>query len=71
MDGPAHYREAERLLAAARTASDHFYGEEDAIPTLQAAQVHATLAHAAATALGSAALDGRAWADVAGTKLSG
>jgi hypothetical protein len=34
------------------------------------AQVHATLALAAATAL-SSAVDTQAWADVAGTRLSG
>jgi hypothetical protein len=38
--------------------------------TVAAAQVHATLALAAATALGSPA-DNRAWADVAGSRLSG
>lgn len=34
------------------------------------AQVHATLAPAAATAVASLGPDNRAWADVAGTKLS-
>jgi hypothetical protein len=34
------------------------------------AQIHATLALAAATVLGTEAAEGRAWADVAGTKLS-
>ena len=34
------------------------------------AQVHATLALAAATAVAGLAPDSRAWADVAGTKLS-
>jgi hypothetical protein len=34
------------------------------------AQVHATLALAAATAVAALAPDSRAWADVAGTKLS-
>ena len=34
------------------------------------AQVHATLALAAATAVADLDLDSRAWADVAGTKLS-
>jgi hypothetical protein len=34
------------------------------------AQVHATLALAAATALATTGADSRAWADAAGTKLS-
>lgn len=38
--------------------------------TLTAAQVHATLAAAAATAVGTAGPDGHAWADVAATRLS-
>ena len=35
------------------------------------AQVHATLAHAAATAVGTGGRDGRAWAEAASPKLSG
>jgi hypothetical protein len=38
--------------------------------TIAEAQVHATLALAAATAVAGLAPDSRAWADVAGTKLS-
>ena len=34
-------------------------------------QVHATLALAAATAVGASGADSRAWADVAATKLTG
>lgn len=49
--GPEHFREAERLIRGAGT--DHtdgkYYMDGDA-PTLTAAMVHATLAHAAATA---------------------
>ena len=67
MDGPGHYREAERLIEAARESTDHYYGEEGAIPTLLAALVHATLANTAATATGSSA----EWMKAAGTKLSG
>ena len=67
MDGPGHYREAERLLAAARVATDHFYDEQGAIPTLLAAMTHAALANAAATATGSSA----EWMKAAGTRLSG
>ena len=66
MDGPSHYREAERLLEAARISADHYYDEQGAVPTLLAAVVHATLANAAVTATGSSA----EWMRVAGTKLS-
>jgi hypothetical protein len=38
--------------------------------TIAEAQVHATLALAAATAVAGLGPDSRAWADVAGTKLS-
>jgi hypothetical protein len=38
--------------------------------TIAEAQVHATLALAAATAVAGLDADSRAWADVAGTKLS-
>ena len=71
MDGQGHYREAERLIAAARLNTDHFYGEQDAIPTLLAAMAHATLASAAAAALGEAPAEMRAWTEAAGTKLGG
>ncbi|GII84574.1 hypothetical protein Ssi03_25640 [Sphaerisporangium siamense] len=64
MTGPEHYREAEKLLAQ--------YGDpEFAAIDLAAAQVHATLALAAATAL--ARVDGdrasvtyNAWHEAAG-----
>ena len=50
MTGPEHYAEAERLLALAeRHSSGATYGPEWTLP-LAAAQVHATLALAAATA---------------------
>jgi hypothetical protein len=45
MTGPEHYREAERLIAA--SGADDSYEPSQ---SLQAAQVHATLALAAATA---------------------
>jgi hypothetical protein len=67
MTGPAHYAEAERLIAAAKTATDHFYDEQGAVPTLLAALTHATLASAAAAALGSS----REWIEAAGGRLSG
>src|SRR5260221_13891369 len=48
MDGPSHYREAEMLLAQA-FGPDHLTEEEPRL--VWAANVHATLALAAATAL--------------------
>ena len=44
--------------------------EQEWTLTLTAAQVHATLAVAAAIAVGTAGPDGHAWADVAATRLS-
>jgi hypothetical protein len=74
MTGPEHYLEAERLIAMAREShhADLYgnYTDAQAARILADAQVHATLAHAAATALSSAA-DARAWTDAAGTRLSG
>jgi hypothetical protein len=70
MTGPEHYAEAERLLTLAdRHTTGVTYAQEWAL-TLTAAQVHATLALAAATAVGTAGPDTRAWADVAATRLS-
>jgi hypothetical protein len=66
MTGPGHYFRAEELLVVAGRAQD----EDDAARVLAIAQVHATLALAAATAVNTPA-DNRAWIDVAGTKLSG
>jgi hypothetical protein len=48
MTGPEHYLEAERLL---KSAADNFLRNGNPGSALAAAQVHATLAHAAATAL--------------------
>lgn len=53
MRGPDHYKAAEQLLADAETSV-----EADTSPLLLAAQVHATLAAAAASAL---AQDIAAW----------
>lgn len=58
MNGPEHYREAERLLAESRTElrpNDESYCEADR--TLAEAQVHATLALVSATAM-QATVDG-------------
>lgn len=49
MTGPEHYREAERLLAIAEAAEHLDSVQQGAVAAC--AQVHATLAHAAAEAL--------------------
>ena len=70
MTGPEHYAEAERLLTLAdRHAKGVTYAREWTL-TLTAAQVHATLALAAATAVGTVGPDLHAWADVAATRPS-
>ncbi|MBF8187351.1 hypothetical protein ITP53_16745 [Nonomuraea sp. K274] len=72
MTGPEHYREAERLLAMQDVVNK--LPHADIAMIQQQAQVHATLAHAAATALTgpSAVYDDdpeiKAWVEVAGTK---
>jgi hypothetical protein len=73
MTGPEHYREAERLLALGETISEH---GGDLGQLLPAAQVHATLALAAATAMndagnGMAQVDFLAWDKVAGVPPKG
>lgn len=86
MNGPEHYRRAETLL---ELASDSYNAAVDELDTesiarhqiaigdgsafIHAAQVHATLALAAATALAAPdyslpVLDGNRWYEVAGTK---
>jgi hypothetical protein len=68
MTGPEHYHEAQLLLA------DPNYGEPQGIgrsETIAAAQVHATLALAAATALvGDNSQDMQAWQRVAGSQTA-
>ena len=55
MTGPEHYKEAERLLSDAEENHAHQGSGDPATPDLLAtAQVHATLALAAATALAPA-----------------
>jgi hypothetical protein len=64
MTGPEHYRLAEGYVEQARTL-------DDPMPLLAAAQVHATLAMAAATAITAVEpppLDWGAWVAAAGTK---
>jgi hypothetical protein len=48
MDGPAHYRKAEELAAKAAEYLGHGDGQESAAVWAAVAQVHATLALAAA-----------------------
>jgi hypothetical protein len=74
MTGPQHYQEAERLLVHVdRSIQDQFGdGAECARQELAAAQVHATLALAAAAGLndnpnGMPSPDWKAWREVAAT----
>lgn len=81
MTGPEHYREAERHLSAASftqgPGGDPIH-PETAAHHLAMAQAHATLALAAATAMGAAVdgeadsglppRDAEAWYDAAGVK---
>ncbi|MFE0808160.1 hypothetical protein ACFW34_11840 [Streptomyces sp. NPDC058848] len=76
MTGPEHYREAERLLAVAASSDQTTYegANPEADRTIAEAQVHATLALAAATAMsgtqnGMARVDFNAWGAVAGVPL--
>ena len=69
MTGPDHDRKAEGLTAKAHDYLGQGEGQSAAV-WAAVAQIHATLALAAATALGTTAADGRAWTGVAGTKFS-
>jgi hypothetical protein len=64
MNGPDHYREAERLL---EEAESHAEPRSRASWCLELATLHAALAQVAATALNS---DGREWMQVAGRRFS-
>ena len=70
MTGPEHYTEAERLLALADRHTRGITYDQEWTLALTAAQAHATLALAAATAVGTAGPDRHTWADVAATRLS-
>jgi hypothetical protein len=63
MNGPDHYREAERLLEEAQA---HEEPGSSALWRLELAKVHTALAQVAATALNS---DGREWTEVAGRRF--
>jgi hypothetical protein len=74
MTGPEHYRMAETIVASAEDRNM----PSDAVEAIAAcARVHATLALAAATALGEAAYKGmgsadwEAWREVAGAREAG
>jgi hypothetical protein len=71
MTGPDHYRKAEELAAKAHEYLGQGEGQHSAAVWAAVAQIHASLALAAATALGTRAADSRAWADVAGTSDAG
>jgi hypothetical protein len=64
MNGPDHYREAERLLEEAESCEEP---GARALWCLELAKLHTALAQIAATALNS---DGREWAEVAGRRFS-
>jgi hypothetical protein len=57
MNGPEHYREAEKLLGYAEARDAEQRGDATDMSLLAEAQVHATLALAAATALNDNAAD--------------
>ena len=65
MNGPDHYRAAERLLEEAESGDE---SSSKAVWCLELAKLHTALAQVAATALNS---DGREWVEVAGRKFSG
>ena len=72
MTGPEHYRRAEQLVESITRRGkgdleDPIVVSNDHPGTIAAAQVHAVLALAAATALDS---DHREWFSIAGSKLS-
>jgi hypothetical protein len=67
MTGPERYQRAEELAAEARKLLGQGEGQDTAAVWAAVAQVHASPATAAATALGSS----REWNDAAGIRLSG
>ncbi|MFH9072740.1 hypothetical protein [Streptomyces alboflavus] len=77
MTGPEHYRKAQKILSAITTEHGAILVEDGTAEVIAAAQVHATLALAAATALsnpdrGSAVAhinaDTCAWREAAGVE---
>ncbi|WP_037321461.1 hypothetical protein [Amycolatopsis orientalis] len=72
MNGPAHYREAERLLTVVQSDDTRRLHPTDVARINGLAQAHATLALAAATALSGRmdAATATAWSTAAGVKRS-
>lgn len=64
MNGPDHYREAERFFEEAKSCEEH---GSRAPWCLELAKLHMALAQVAATALNS---DGREWVEVVGRRFS-
>jgi hypothetical protein len=64
MNGPDHYRVAERLVEEAASREEP---DSRALWCLELAKVHTALAQVAATALNC---DGREWVEVAGRRFS-
>lgn len=72
MNGPEHYREAEALLAIAeRHITEDPRDMRISEVSADAAQVHATLALAAATIAVNLPISDAAWREVAGPKPDG
>jgi hypothetical protein len=70
MMDPDHYRKAEELTEKATEYLGQGDGQQSAGVWAAVAEIHATLALAAASALGTTTAEGHAWADVAGTKFA-
>jgi hypothetical protein len=70
MNGPQHYREAERIMTELTLIQDGKTQEVGFPEAMALAQVHATLALAAAVAVKTTAAED-AWAEAAGTRSSG
>jgi hypothetical protein len=70
MTGPEHFRRAEGLAAKAAEYLGQGDGQDSAAVWATVAQVHATLALSAATALARTSADDRAWIRAAGPEPS-
>jgi hypothetical protein len=71
MTGPEHYDQAELRLAEGERLKKDKGNPEEIRTSLAIAQTHATLALAAATAMGSEGQLAAKWREVAGVKTSG
>ena len=70
MTGPEHFRRAEQLAVKASEYLGQGDGQDSAAIWAAVAQVHATLALAAASALAPSRADDRAWIKAAGPEPS-